>query len=537
MSAPTPRGACPGLSAPMPTGDGLLVRLAPTEAVPIDAFIGLCAAARRHGNGIMEVTARGSLQIRGLTPRSAPLFAAETVRLGIAASDGVPVLTNPLPDGPGAIIDVGLLAADVRRALAEAQLQLAPKVSVVIDGGGTLHLDALTADIRLRAVGPREVPRLLLALQAQQFPQESTTGRPATALDLVSSGAAPALPLPARGERVGVRGRFHEPEPSKISQALRLAARPPHPDRWCDPTFLGTRGEVLLPPPERGRVGEGVTGHMRSAGGGAADPHPHPSPEAGGGSPAEEEGGTTWLGAIAPEGAVDIALAMLREIAAHGPLARAGDLLRSRGTDALREQFGIVSAPAPEFRTSAQMIGRHPLRDAMLAVGIALPFGHAESDALTELARRAALYGVRTIRPAPDRVLMLIGVPPAKVSDLAAAAAELGFIVDAADPRRRIAACAGAPACASGFIPARELAATLAPQLAGLQAGIAVHVSGCAKGCAHSAPAPLTVVGDAQGCGIVRNGAARATPCRHVAPAELAGEVARVFAACEVVHG
>ncbi len=79
MSAPMPRGACPGLSAPMPTGDGLLVRLAPTEAMPVDAFIGLCAAARRHGNGIMEVTARGSLQVRGLTPRSAPLFAAEVV--------------------------------------------------------------------------------------------------------------------------------------------------------------------------------------------------------------------------------------------------------------------------------------------------------------------------------------------------------------------------------------------------------------------------------------------------------------------------
>ena len=45
--------------------------------MPLDAFVGLCAAARRHGNGIMEVTARGSLQVRGLTPRSAPLFAAE----------------------------------------------------------------------------------------------------------------------------------------------------------------------------------------------------------------------------------------------------------------------------------------------------------------------------------------------------------------------------------------------------------------------------------------------------------------------------
>src|ERR1700722_19398640 len=98
MSALLPRGACPGLSAPMPTGDGLLVRLAPTEAMSGDTFAGLCAAAGRDGNGIMEVTARGSLQVRGLTPRSAPLLADDVSRLGIAASDGVPVLTNPLPD-------------------------------------------------------------------------------------------------------------------------------------------------------------------------------------------------------------------------------------------------------------------------------------------------------------------------------------------------------------------------------------------------------------------------------------------------------
>jgi precorrin-3B synthase len=469
MSAPSPRGACPGLSAPMPTGDGLLVRLAPTEAMPVDAFTGLCAAARRHGNGIMEVTARGSLQVRGLTPRSAPLFAAEVSRLGIAASDGVPVLTSPLPDDAGAIIDAAGLAAELRQALAEAQLALAPKVSVVIDGGSAIHLDALTADIRLRAVGPRDAPQWLLGLQAL---------RPAT-----------------------------------------------------------------LPPPERGRVGEGVAGQTGSASGSAADPHPNPPSEEGGGSPAETRGGfpAVWLGAVAPEQAVGVVLAMLREIAAVGPQARAGDLLRVRSADALRQQFGIASAPPPERRPPAQMVGHHALRDAALAFGVALPFGHAEADTLAELARRAALLGVRTIRPAPDRVLMLIGVSPARAPDLAAVAAELGFIVDADDPRRRIAACPGAPACASGFIAARQLAAALAPRLAGLSDGIAIHISGCAKGCAHPAIAALTVVGEAQGCGIVRNGTARATPSRHVAPtelaAQLAAEVARVFAAGEAVHG
>jgi precorrin-3B synthase len=234
-------------------------------------------------------------------------------------------------------------------------------------------------------------------------------------------------------------------------------------------------------------------------------------------------------------------IAILRNIAALGPQARAGDLLRSSGVAALREQFGIAPAPAPERRPPAQIIGRHPLGDASLALGIALPFGHAEADALAELARRAASHGVRTIRPASARVLMLISVPPARAADLATVAAQLGFIVDAADPRRRIAACAGAPACASGFIAAREFAAALAPQLAGLPDDIAIHVSGCAKGCAHPRPAALTVVGDAQGCGIIRDGTARAPPRRHVTPAHLtanlAAEVARIFVRSEAVHG
>jgi len=81
MSASLVRGACPGLSAPMPTGDGLLVRLTPDGAMDIDAFVALCALALRHGNGVMEITARGNVQVRGLTPQSAPPFADAVAEL------------------------------------------------------------------------------------------------------------------------------------------------------------------------------------------------------------------------------------------------------------------------------------------------------------------------------------------------------------------------------------------------------------------------------------------------------------------------
>jgi hypothetical protein len=165
MSATLRRGACPGLSAPMQTGDGLLARLVPLDGLSPDAFSGFCAAARRDGNGTIEVTARGSLQVRGLTPETAPQFATTIAALDIPASDGVPVTADPLgASDPEATIDSAALAARLREAIATASLTLGPKVSVTLDSGGHLHLDALPADIRLRAIATVSGPRLAVAI-------------------------------------------------------------------------------------------------------------------------------------------------------------------------------------------------------------------------------------------------------------------------------------------------------------------------------------------------------------------------------------
>ncbi|TJV38193.1 MAG: precorrin-3B synthase, partial [Mesorhizobium sp.] len=145
MNALSRRGACPALSAPMQTGDGLLVRLNPVAGgLSPKSLVGLGDSASRHGNGIMEVTARGSLQIRGLTPASARLLAMEVDALGIAVRTGVPVETGPLAGlDPQEIADPRPLAERIRAAIAEAGLahRLGPKVSVIVDGGGQLAMD------------------------------------------------------------------------------------------------------------------------------------------------------------------------------------------------------------------------------------------------------------------------------------------------------------------------------------------------------------------------------------------------------------
>jgi precorrin-3B synthase len=419
MSATLRRGACPGLSAPMQTGDGLLARLVPLDGLSPDAFSGFCAAARRDGNGTIEVTARGSLQVRGLTPETAPQFATTIAALDIPASDGVPVTADPLgASDPEATIDSAALAARLREAIATASLTLGPKVSVTLDSGGHLHLDALPADIRLRAIATVSGPRLAVA---------------------IGGAAASAAPL----------------------------------------------------------------------------------------------------GTLPPAAATAATVRLLGVIAAHGRDARARNVLRRDGIDAFRgvaDELDPVPAPLPPPRNPAEPVGRHPLRDGTIALGVALAFGHAQAEALARLAEIAAAHGIRAIRPAPGRSLLLIGAELEAANDLATEAAQLGFVVRADDARRRIIACPGQPACASGLIEARALAAEIAPGLPPVCN--LIHVSGCAKGCAHPASAALTVVGTERGCGIVRHGSAQAVPRRHVAPEELATAIARIANDTdELVHG
>src|ERR1700735_2485916 len=86
----------------MPTGDGLLARLVPSSPISLEAFVALCEASQAHGNGIMEVTQRGSLQVRGLSPTSATAFARVVSALeptdgAMLADEGMPpISTSPL---------------------------------------------------------------------------------------------------------------------------------------------------------------------------------------------------------------------------------------------------------------------------------------------------------------------------------------------------------------------------------------------------------------------------------------------------------
>ena len=138
----------------METGDGLLARLPPVGPLSPDTIRAICAAAQPFGNGIVEITARGSIQVRGLSAGTAAPFTAALAEAGIR--DAAPAILAPPLAGhdPNEIVDVRPLVRALRDAVAAAGLgaRLAPKTSVVIDGGGSLHLDGIDADLRLVAI-------------------------------------------------------------------------------------------------------------------------------------------------------------------------------------------------------------------------------------------------------------------------------------------------------------------------------------------------------------------------------------------------
>lgn len=107
---------------------------------------------------------------------------------------------------------------------------------------------------------------------------------------------------------------------------------------------------------------------------------------------------------------------------------------------------------------------------------VALEFGQMRAETLARLADLGPL------RLTPWRMLLIEGAGQAPALP--------GLITDLEDPRLRVSACTGAPGCPQALAATRPLARALAPHLTTDQR---LHISGCAKGCAHPDPAPLTL--------------------------------------------
>ncbi|POO54565.1 precorrin-3B synthase [Agrobacterium rosae] len=151
----TRRGTCPALSAPMQTGDGLLSRIAFTDHISPYDLHALSTLAVRRGNGLIDITARGGLQFRGLTAESAVALEQDVLALGLPLRQRLATETSPLAGiDETAIADPRAIMSRISERADALNLseRLAAKMSVIIDGGGHVSMVDLLADVRLKAV-------------------------------------------------------------------------------------------------------------------------------------------------------------------------------------------------------------------------------------------------------------------------------------------------------------------------------------------------------------------------------------------------
>ena len=152
-------------------------------------------------------------------------------------------------------------------------------------------------------------------------------------------------------------------------------------------------------------------------------------------------------------------------------------------------------------------------------------------SSLTDLARAARDLGITELRLAPNHAIIAMAATATIADAFQHSAAALGFITAATDARTHISACIGSAGCASGTIPARALASKIAASQPDFFDGsFDLHVSGCAKGCAHPRKALLTLVGADGDCRLILNGVAGATPLARIAQADIAASMDRLAA-------
>jgi precorrin-3B synthase len=145
------RGWCPTAHCPMAAGDGLIVRVRPRLALLERAqVLGLCDAASTHGNGQIDLTNRGNLQIRGVREDSWPALIEQLCALSLVDPDPTmearhAVLVAPDWRTGG---DTHRIASDIITRLADVP-DLPGKFGFAIDAGAAPVLRDDPADIRI----------------------------------------------------------------------------------------------------------------------------------------------------------------------------------------------------------------------------------------------------------------------------------------------------------------------------------------------------------------------------------------------------
>ncbi len=145
------RGWCPNAWRPMAAGDGLLVRVKPRLGRLARAqLLGMCEASLAHGNGLIDLTNRGNLQLRGVSDAGWPLLIDRLITLGLVDPDAETEQRRTLLVAPDwqAGDDTHRIADDFLAKL-DALPALPGKMGFVIDAGPVPMLKDAPSDFRI----------------------------------------------------------------------------------------------------------------------------------------------------------------------------------------------------------------------------------------------------------------------------------------------------------------------------------------------------------------------------------------------------
>ena len=143
----------------METGDGWLLRIRlPGGHVSPSAMRTVAAVAQQFGSGLVDLTSRANLQIRGLSAGAVTSAAGVLVERSLSSGDaGIDarraVVASPLAGhDPWQLADTTQLVTNIVEQMAAANVGGVPaKFGIVIDDAGSWELGHVDADLRLRS--------------------------------------------------------------------------------------------------------------------------------------------------------------------------------------------------------------------------------------------------------------------------------------------------------------------------------------------------------------------------------------------------
>jgi precorrin-3B synthase len=253
-AGPAVRGACPSGHRPFLAADGLLVRIrVPGGELASGQAAALARVAGRDGNGVVELTSRANVQVRGVRGEALHNLQADLAAAGLMPADAADDERRNVMAAPAAGLDPTEMA-DVRpitrgllARLVRLPAGLHPKAGALLDGGGAVSVRGLLQDVALGAARRTDTGELVaeLALGAP-LPLAAEPASPAAVVPVSAAAevAAHALAI------AGPARRVHElvDEQGVEAVAAEIGARAGVAVVWVDARLLVRATPQTRPP-------------------------------------------------------------------------------------------------------------------------------------------------------------------------------------------------------------------------------------------------------------------------------------------------